>query len=99
MLLAYEHGAALIVAVGTHSSMVDFLDKGRRGMASTLVTRMKVGPILVDARGVSRLYRTKLGRFDVAVLIAAALLVLIVVALASEPIRLLLRAWWVELTY
>ncbi len=50
MLLAFERGAELIVAVGTHTSMVDFLDKGRRGMASTVVTRMKVGPILVTQR-------------------------------------------------
>ena len=36
MLLAFERGAELIVAVGTHTSMVDFLDKGRAGMASTV---------------------------------------------------------------
>ena len=58
MLLAYEQGAELIVAVGTHNSMVEFLDKGRAGMASTFLVRMKVGPILVDAKGVSRLYRS-----------------------------------------
>ena len=57
MLLAYAKGAELIVAVGTHSSMVEFFDKGRSGMASTFLVRMKVGPILVDAKGVSRLYR------------------------------------------
>ena len=50
MLLAYELGASLIVAVGTHSSMEDFLDKGRAGMASTFLVRLKVGRILVDAR-------------------------------------------------
>jgi uncharacterized membrane-anchored protein len=57
MLLAFEKGAELIVAVGTHVSLVDFLDKGRPGMASTFLTRLKVGPILVDAKGVHRLYR------------------------------------------
>lgn len=57
MLLAYEKGAELIVAVGTHFSLVDFLDKSRGGMASTFLTRLKVGSILVDAKGVSRLYR------------------------------------------
>ena len=31
MLLAYEGGAKLIVAVGTHDTMVEFLDKGRAG--------------------------------------------------------------------
>jgi len=57
MLLAYEKGAELIIAVGTHFSLVDFLDKARGGMASTFLTRLKVGSMLVDAKGVSRLYR------------------------------------------
>ncbi|MBC8142089.1 MAG: hypothetical protein H7Y38_11690 [Armatimonadetes bacterium] len=56
LLLAYERGADLIVAVGTHSHLEDFLDKGRGGMASTFLVRLKVGSRLVDARGVSRLY-------------------------------------------
>ncbi len=56
LLLAYEKGADLIVAVGTHTNLEDFLDKGRRGMASTFLVRLKVGSRLVDARGVSRLY-------------------------------------------
>jgi len=51
MLLAYERGARLIVAVGTHSNLEDFLDKGRAGMASTFLVRLKVGARLVDARG------------------------------------------------
>lgn len=59
LLLAYEHGADLIVAVGTHSSLEDFLDKGRAGMASTFLVRLKVGPRLVDARGASKLYRPR----------------------------------------
>lgn len=59
LLLAYEHGADLIVAVGTHSNLEDFLDKGRAGMASTFLVRLKVGPRLVDARGVFKLYQPK----------------------------------------
>src|SRR4030095_9929350 len=58
MLMAYEEGAELIVAAGSHNSMVEFLDKGRGGMASTFLVRMKIGSTLVDAKGVSRLYRT-----------------------------------------
>ena len=58
MLLAAEAGAELIVAVGTHASMVEFLDKGRAGMASTFLTRLRLGPLLVDAKGVNRLYET-----------------------------------------
>lgn len=59
LLLAYEKGADLIVAVGTHSNLEDFLDKGRGGMASTFLVRLKVGSRLVDARGVSRLYGSR----------------------------------------
>ena len=57
MLLADDKGASLIVAVGTHATLVEFLDKGRSGMASTFLTRLRVGGKLVDAKGVSRLYR------------------------------------------
>ena len=52
-LLAYEKGAQLIVAVGTHFNLVEFLERDRLGMSSTFVTRLKVGEILVDAKGVS----------------------------------------------
>ena len=58
MLLADDKGAELIVAVGTHATLVEFLDKGRAGMASTFLTRLRVGGKLVDAKGVSRLYRS-----------------------------------------
>jgi uncharacterized membrane-anchored protein len=98
MLLAYEGGAELIVAVGTHTSMVDFLDKGRRGMASTVVTRMKVGPRLVDAKGVSRLYRNRVRKRDLLMLVAAAIIALVVIAIVSEPVRLIIRAYWVDFT-
>ena len=72
MLMAYERGAELIVAVGTHNSMVEFLDKGRAGMASTFLVRMKVGPILVDAKGVSRLYENRVRKRDLLLLVLAA---------------------------
>ena len=97
MLMAYELGAELIVAVGTHSSMVDFLDKGRSGMASTMLVRMKVGPILVDAKGVSRLYQGKVRKRDLLLLVLAALFAMAVVIFISEPIRLLIRTNWVLL--
>ena len=94
MLLAHEHGAELIVAVGTHNSMVEFLDKGRPGMASTILVRMRVGSTLVDAKGVSRLYRTHVRRSDLVMLILAAAFALVVVLAVTEPIRLLLRSIW-----
>ena len=81
MLLADEKGAKLIVAVGTHATLVEFLDKGRGGMASTFLTRLRLGGKLVDAKGVSRLYRSRISTGALIVLVLAALLA-IVVALA-----------------
>ncbi|MGY1779598.1 putative cytokinetic ring protein SteA [Geodermatophilus sp. SYSU D01036] len=81
MLLADEKGAKLIVAVGTHATLVEFLDKGRGGMASTFLTRLRLGGKLVDAKGVSRLYRSRISTAALVVLVLAAL-VAIVSALA-----------------
>src|SRR5262249_6288699 len=61
LLLAYEKGAELIVAVGTHFNLIEFLERERDGMSSTFVTRLKVGEILVDAKGVSRLVSRRVG--------------------------------------
>jgi uncharacterized membrane-anchored protein len=98
MLLAYERGAELIVAVGTHSSMVEFFDKGRAGMASTFLVRMKVGPILVDAKGVSRLYKHSVRKGDLALLIMSAVFTLVIITMVSEPVRLVLRTYWLTFT-
>jgi uncharacterized membrane-anchored protein len=73
MLLADEKGATLIVAVGTHANLVEFLDKGRSGMASTFLTRLRVGSKLVDAKGVSRLYRQRISSVSLVLLVGSAL--------------------------
>jgi uncharacterized membrane-anchored protein len=76
MLLADDKGAELIVAVGTHATLVEFLDKGRAGMASTFLTRLRVGGKLVDAKGVSRLYRQRISNLQLALLVLSGLLAL-----------------------
>ncbi|MBV1855534.1 putative cytokinetic ring protein SteA [Catellatospora tritici] len=73
MLLADEKGATLIVAVGTHATLVEFLDKGRGGMASTFLTRLRVGGKLVDAKGVSRLYRQSISGSSLLLLVLSAI--------------------------
>ena len=93
MLLAYEEGAELIVAVGTHASMVEFLDKGREGMASTFLTRLKVGPILVDAKGVSRLYQGRIKKRDLTLFLLFAMLCAVSVLVFLTP-RVFLDAVW-----
>ena len=74
MLLADEKGASLIVAVGTHATLVEFLDKGRGGMASTFLTRLRLGGKLVDAKGVSRLYKSRISTPTLVLLVLAAFL-------------------------
>jgi len=92
MLLAWDAGASLIVAVGTHATMVEFLDKGRKGMSSTFLTRLRLGPVLVDAKGVSRLYEGRVRRLDVVLLVAAALVAIMVVAIVARPIHAMVDA-------
>lgn len=74
VLLADHHGADLIVTVGTHSTLTEFLDKGRTGMASTFLTRLRVGDKLVDARGVTRIYRSRISVATLLLVVIAALL-------------------------
>ena len=78
LLLADAKGAALIVAAGTHATLVEFLDKGRIGMASTFLTRLRVGGKLVDAKGASRLYRSRISTSSLLVIVSAVLLVVAV---------------------
>ncbi|SNR86888.1 putative cytokinetic ring protein SteA [Blastococcus mobilis] len=105
MLLADEKGATLIVAVGTHATLVEFLDKGRGGMASTFLTRLRLGGKLVDAKGVSRLYKSRISTAALVVLVLAAFIAigsaLAVSAVGRVYLDLLLDQWnsfvfWLE---
>ncbi|UNC92535.1 putative cytokinetic ring protein SteA [Candidatus Contubernalis alkaliaceticus] len=87
MLLAYEKGSEIIVAVGTHSNVIDFFEKGRKGMASTLLVRLRVGNRLIDARGVSQLYRGKVKISLMLSLLAAAFIPVFVLASYSPKIQ------------
>ncbi len=84
LLLAYEKGAELIVAVGTHFNLIEFLERDRAGMSSTFVTRLKVGEILIDAKGVSRLVSRQVGLWPL-ILFAVAGLGAVVVAIVASP--------------
>jgi uncharacterized membrane-anchored protein len=84
MLLADEKGAALIVAVGTHATLVEFLDKGRAGMSSTFLTRLRVGGKLIDAKGVSRLYRSRISSWSLFFLVLATVIAMAAVISVSS---------------
>jgi len=85
--LAHEKGAHLIVAVGTHFNLVEFLERDRDGMASTFVTRLKVGESLVDAKGVSRLVSRRVGVWPLAVFGTTGIVAIVVAVLASPALR------------
>jgi uncharacterized membrane-anchored protein len=96
MLLAFELGAELIVAVGTHVNLVDFLDKGRPGMASTFLVRLKVGPILVDAKGLNQLYEHRVRKRDITLLVLTAMVALVFVLALSPPFQLFWDSLWIS---
>ncbi len=87
LLLAHERGAELIVAVGTHFNLVEFMERNREGMASTFVTRLKVGESLVDAKGVSRLVSPRIGVWPLVTFAVAGVTAVVVAVLASPALR------------
>ncbi|GAB3115556.1 putative cytokinetic ring protein SteA [Janibacter alkaliphilus] len=91
MLLADDLGATLIVAVGTHATLVEFLDKGRAGMSSTFLTRLRVGSKLIDAKGVSRLYRSRISPLEIIGLLLVCLGALLVALWATPTGQALLQ--------
>ncbi|MEI7759317.1 MAG: putative cytokinetic ring protein SteA [Thermoleophilia bacterium] len=92
LLLAHERGAELIVAVGTHFNLVEFLERNRDGMASTFVTRLKVGESLVDAKGVSRLVAPRIGVWPLIAFAAAGISAVAVAVLASPALRTVVQS-------
>lgn len=90
--LAHAKGAELIVAVGTHFNLVEFLERDRAGMASTFVTRLKVGEVLVDAKGVSRLVNPRVGLVPLVAFAAVGSVAIVVAVLASPALRNVIAA-------
>jgi uncharacterized membrane-anchored protein len=97
MLIAAEKGAQLIVSVGSQFNLVEFLDKNRRGMASTFLTRLRLGEILVDAKGVSRLYRPLPGRSPLVFVAGAGLLCLLAIVVLTPALRDVADLMWLKL--
>jgi uncharacterized membrane-anchored protein len=87
LLLAYEKGSELIVAVGTHFNLIEFLERNRAGMSSTFITRLKVGEILIDAKGVSRLASRQVGIWPLVLLALGGFGAIAVAILVSPALR------------
>lgn len=87
MLIAFEKGAQLITMVGAHTNLIEFLDKDRKGMASTFLVRLRVGSVLMDAKGVSQIYRQRVRGWHLLLIVLVALIVVTIIIAFSEPVR------------
>lgn len=97
MLLAHEKGAKLIVSVGAHFNVTEFLDKNRAGMSSTFLTRLRVGETLIDAKGVSRLYRPGIGKLGLSMFVLAFLVLATIVVIASPNLDNVTELLWLKI--
>ena len=94
--LADAKGASLIVAVGSHYTLSEFLDKGRSGMASTWLTRLRIDSKLVDQKGVNQLYRSRISGWAIMTLVGAALVAIVAAVSVSDAMRGFLDALFVQ---
>lgn len=97
MLMAFEKGADLIVTVGAHFNLIEFLDKGRDGMSSTFLTRLRIGEVLIDAKGVSRLYNPGLSVGALLLFLGTFLVLAVIVILSSPALADLAELIWLKL--
>lgn len=96
MLMAHEKGAALIVSVGAHFNLVEFLDRKRGGMSSTFLTRLRIGERLVDAKGVSRLYNPSSNLAPAALFLIAFLVLLTILVVTSPALNDVFELFWLK---
>jgi uncharacterized membrane-anchored protein len=97
MLIAAEKGARLIVSVGSHFNLVEFMDKNRAGMSSTFLTRLRIGEDLVDAKGVSRLYQPRPRSAPLMLVLAAGAITLLAIVLSTPGLRDVAELMWLKL--
>jgi uncharacterized membrane-anchored protein len=97
MLMAYEKGADLIVSVGAHFNLIEFLDRNRAGMSSTFLTRLRIGEKLVDAKGVSRLYNPGSAFGPLPLFLAAFAILLAILVVASPALGDLVDLVWLKI--
>ena len=99
LLLAWVKKADLIVALGTHSNLVEYLDKGRSGMASSFIVRLKVGTKLVDAKGVSKLYRAAPPSWQILAVVLTFLAVVVVTIMVSPSLSQIFTVIWLNIRF
>jgi uncharacterized membrane-anchored protein len=84
MLIADDKGAELVVAVGSSATLTEFLDRGRSGMASSFLTRLRLGAKVVDANTVARLYRNRISGIALLLLVVAAVIAVVATLVVAD---------------
>ena len=87
----------MIVTVGTHATLLEFLDRDRAGTASTFLVRLKLGGTLVDAKAAGRLYRSRISVGALLVLVFVTLVTVgVIFALAADgrAWTAMIAGWW-----
>ena len=97
MLMAFEKGAALIVSVGAHFNLIEFLDRKRGGMSSTFLTRLRIGERLVDAKGVSRLYKPSGALAPAGLFVLAFAILLTILVITSPALNDVFQLVWLKI--
>ena len=97
MLMAFEKGADLIVSVGAHFNLIEFLDRKRGGMSSTFLTRLRIGEKLVDAKGVSRLYTPSPSFAPLLLFLVTFAILLTIVVISSPALNDLFDLIWLKI--
>ena len=97
MLMSFEKGADLIVSVGAHFNLIEFLDRKRGGMSSTFLTRLRIGEKLVDAKGVSRLYNPSSTLAPVGLFVLAFLILLTILVITSPALNDIFELFWLKI--
>jgi uncharacterized membrane-anchored protein len=97
MLIAHEKGAKPIVSVGSQFNLVEFLDRNRRGMSSTMLTRLRLGDNLIDAKGVGRLYRPRPGTAPIGLLLLAGIATLLLIIWRTPALYNVAQLLWLKL--
>ena len=97
MLMAFEKGAALIVSVGAHFNLIEFLDRKRGGMSSTFLTRLRIGERLVDAKGVSRLYNPSSALAPAGLFVVAFVFLVTILVITSPALNNVFQLIWLKI--
>ncbi len=83
LLLAHHRGASAVVGVGMRATLEELLDGDRPGLGSSHLTRLEIGPKLVDAAALPGVYAGRVGLRHVVGVLLVGLLALLAAVLVT----------------